>query len=202
MTQRLFGFTGRPGVGKSAVAKEFAGFDGFPVVNMGGEMKKQYESMPFGDDRHETPDGTWDMAQALREVHGAEGPAMANLSRVAAGFVEDDVVVVDGVRSPEEMFYFADSLKVPTHLVAVTADRDTRLERFTERGGYFDTFEDPGVAQAVAEYEMIKRTEREESAGLAEAMEYANYTITNDGTLADAAQQGARLLEDFDPVGQ
>ena len=199
--RRIFAFTGLPGVGKSAVAKEFAGFAAYPIVNMGEEMKRQYESLPEGDSRKDTPKGTWEMAQALRDEHGEIGPALASATRIAACFVESNVVVVDGVRSPAEVQFFEEVFHCPVHLIKVTADEETRLERFYERGDY-DEMDDvnEAAAKAIAEYEMNERTEREAEEGLRDAIRYANYEIDNNGTLDDAGLQVARLFDHFDPL--
>lgn len=198
---RIFAFTGLPGVGKSAVAKEMADIEGVPIVNMGDEMRAQYKTLPEGDDCAETPDGTWEMAQALRDAHGTIGPAIASLSRIAACFVESNVVIVDGVRNPDTVEYLEEIFGCPVHLIAVTADDETRLNRFYDRGDY-DEKEYLGKTErrVVAECNMEKRTVREAEEGLRDAISYANYHIDNNGSLGDAQVQCARLLDDFDPL--
>lgn len=200
--RRIVAFTGLPGVGKSTVASEFAGFAANPTVNMGEEMKKQYQSLPIGDDRKETPTGTWEMAQALRNEEGPIGPALASVSRIAAGFVEDDIVVVDGVRNVAEVEFFEEVFGCPVHLISVTADRETRLDRFYDRGEYElkDELANADAGRAIAEYEMDQRTEREKEAGLDDAIAYANYNIDNSGTQKEAGLQCARLRDDLKPL--
>lgn len=162
--RRIFAFTGLPGSGKSTVAKEFSDFSGMPIVNMGEEMKAQYKALPVGDDRKDTPTGTWEMAQALRREHGPIGPALASVSRIAACFVENDIVVVDGVRNVAETELFEEVFGCPVHLIAVRADDETRLDRFVERGDFaaeYPDLVDEHGERFVAELEMHKRTDRE-----------------------------------------
>lgn len=198
--RRIFAFTGLPGVGKSAVAKDFAGMDNSPVVNMGEEMKSQYESMPFADSRRDVPEGTWEMAQSLRKEHGPTGPALASLSRIAAGFVEHNIVVVDGVRSVSEVELFEEVFGCPVHLIAVTADEDVRADRFFSRGDYEYEVVSESAARVMAEEDMKERTQREVSEGLQEAIDYANYHIDNNGSLHESGIQAARLRDDFGPM--
>lgn len=181
--RRIIAFTGYPGVGKSYIAKKFAEQGDIPIVNMGDEMKHHYTTMPDGDHNAAYPDNTWGMAQSLRAEFGPSGAAYASISRIAAAFLEHNTVVVDGVRSPEEIKLFKAAFEVPITAIAIIADQETRLERFTERSGYYEVYEemDDGkkVAEAIAEYEMLSRTDREIEAGLKDAVEDADHMFAN-----------------------
>lgn len=198
--RRVFALTGKPGCGKSFVARTFRKYYGYPIVEMGGEMKKLYQDYPLADDRKadELPDSTWDMAQHMRDTHGPAGPAVASTSRLASAFGESDRVVLDGVRNPAEVQYVEDVFDCCVHLIDVDVDYGTRRERFTERAGAFEEYDDEYVARAVAERRMNTRTDREVEAGLQDAIDYANYKIDNSGSKKETELQVARLLDDLD----
>lgn len=200
--RRVFALTGKPGCGKSFVARTFRKYYGYPIVGMGTEMKKLYQDYPLADDRkvEELPDSTWDMAQHMRETHGPAGPAVASTSRLASAFGENERVVLDGVRNPAEVEYVENVFDCCVHLVAVHVDYDTRLERFRERSGVDDDWDDEDIAIAVAERKMNTRTDREKEEGLQDAIDYANYKIDNSGSKKDTELQVARLLDDFDTL--
>jgi len=198
----IYALTGLPGVGKSSVAERLANSGKLPIVNMGEEMKKQYQSMPISGHHDDVPQGTWEMAQALRDKFGPEGPAVASVSRVGAALVEHDRVVVDGIRSIDEVWLFSDMfIDADVHLIKVTADYDTRLDRFYDRGDYARYDVMSGSTQRVlAEKDMNDRTEREAEEGLRNAIEEAEYEIDNSGSLKDAEEQCLDLLDELDPI--
>jgi len=200
--RRLFALTGKPGCGKSFVARTFRKYYGYPIVEMGTEMKKLYQDYPMADDRKEDalPDSTWDMAEHMRNVHGPAGPAKASSSRLAAAFGEDDWVILDGVRNVAEVEHIADVFNCATHTIAVHVDYSTRLERFRERSDVDEEYDDSAIAAAVAERRMNTRTRREVEAGLQDAIDYANYKIDNSGSKRDTELQVARLLDDFETL--
>lgn len=196
--RRVFAVTGKPGCGKSYVARSFRKMWGYPVVGMGTEMKKLYQDYPMGDDRRgDLPDSTWDMAEHMRETHGPAGPAVACTSRLAAAFGENERVVLDGVRNKAEVKYVSELFDCRTHLIHVDVDYDTRLERFRDRGDFDDEYDDEDIAAAVAERRMNTRTQREIEAGLQEAIDYANYKVDNSGTKKETELQVCRILDDF-----
>jgi dephospho-CoA kinase len=86
------------------------------------------------------------------------------------------------------------------NLIAVDIDYDTRLERFRERSGVDEDWDDEDIAIAVAERRMNTRTARETAEGLQDAIDYANYKDDNGGSKRETELQVARLLDDFDTL--
>lgn len=188
--KKIYAFTGLPASGKGFVSDKFARIDGLPIVSMGDVMSAQKDEMPtcyVGQPR--APEGTWDYAQKLREVHGPAGPAVAATSAVGQALVESHSVVVEGIRSPAEREFFESLFGVPVHLIAVLADDETRLERFYEREEYED--------RAVAEYELEERTQRECEVGLDDAIYEAVFKVHNgaEKTEGDISSACARILD-------
>lgn len=205
--RRILAFTGRPGVGKSTAADLTSDIQEVPVVRMGDEVRNRRDRNLTNGSEGVLSDGlrstsTWEMAQLFREEYGSHGVALACVSRIATGFLENDIVIVDGVRSVTEANFFKTALDCPVHLVAVTADHETRLDRFAERHArttFVPSEFSEEALRVAAEYEMDKRTWREEAAGLADAIETASYEVENSGTEDELEQQCARLLDDIAP---
>lgn len=189
--KRVFALTGRPGSGKSFVARQFREWE-VPIVEYGKEMKKYYQQYD------NCPDSTWDMAEALREEYGGCGPAVCASGALGAALTNNNAIVLDGVRNTDELTYIEGMLPCKTHLIAVEVDYDTRLQRFYERGNFSEEYESNTVAMDVAEYRMNKRTEREEEAGLSFAMNSALHKIDNSGPKEETSLKVAQLLDEFD----
>lgn len=200
--RRVFALTGKPGCGKSFVARNLRNDYGYPIVEMGAEMKKLYQDYPLANDQQadDLPDSTWDMAQHMRDTHGPAGAAIASTSRLASAFGESDRIVLDGVRNPAEVDYIEDVFDCCVHLIAVEVDYDTRLQRFRERTGLDEEYDDEDIAIAISERKMNTRTARESAEGLQDAIDYANYKINNGGSKQETVLQVDRLLDDFDTL--
>jgi dephospho-CoA kinase len=122
----VIGIVGLPGSGKSEaanVAREL----GIPVVTMGDVV------------RQETADRGLDpasdhgaVAQALREEEGRDAIAKRSLPILEDHLADGPAVVVDGIRSGDEVARFEEAFGEDFLLVEITAPRELRAER---RGG-------------------------------------------------------------------
>lgn len=202
--RRILAFTGRPAAGKSTAAAYVADMEGVPIVSMGEEVREQRDrnvtagpNAILGDDKRGYT--TWELAEAYRDEHGPRGVAMACTSRIATAFLEHDLVVVDGIRTVNEIEYFSQRFGCPVTVVQVSADDDTRVDRFFSRNKPH-TFRD-GISEdalrVAAEYELDKRTQRETQAGLDEALDHADFELVNEGDEDDLKAQCARLITDI-----
>jgi dephospho-CoA kinase len=98
------------------------------------------------------------------------------------------LVVIDGIRSLEELQVFKDALGNDFVLVHIHLPEEQRMARVLERGREDDT---------VTEEAFRARDERELSWGLAEVLEEADVIISNTGTKQELRLNVAYLLSDI-----
>jgi len=175
----VIGIVGLPGSGKSEAANVAADM-GVPVVTMGDVIRAECRERgldPASD--HGT------VAKALREEDGPAAIAERSLPMIESELDEEPAVVVDGIRSDEEVRTFREAFGESFLLVAIDAPFELRAERLDLRGR--DAGADDG-GESLAD-----RDERELGFGMGEAMEMADLAIENTETLA-AFQRNIRTL--------
>jgi dephospho-CoA kinase len=170
----VYGFVGLPGSGKSEAA-DVARERGLPVVTMGDVIRR--ECRDRGVDPA-TEHGR--VARALREEHG-EGAVVEDALRGG------DAVVVDGIRSDVEVEQFEEAFGDAFTLVRIDAPYETRAERLELRSR--DAGDDEG-GEALRE-----RDQRELDFGMGDAMERADLTVENDGSLEAFRRRIRSVLE-------
>lgn len=154
----VYCITGYPGAGKTVVA-DIAEEYGAEVVSMGDEVRA----------RNDTDEHTGVFATEMREQHGQDIVARWTADKIEG--LDADTVVVEGVRSLDELEYFQQYFDEFT-LILVNADDSIRLKRLQDRGREDEDEFDMDALQ--------ERDEREESWGLAELIEDGDYeTIVN-----------------------
>ena len=95
---RVVGFTGMPGSGKSE-AMEVAKTRGHPVVRMGDLIWEEVDRQGLPRDaRH-----VGQVANGMRESHGKDVWAKRTAERVRAMAAGHGLVLIDGIRSQEEV---------------------------------------------------------------------------------------------------
>lgn len=158
--------TGYPGAGKSEFAR-VANENSVPVLSMGDQVRSRY---PEDSDEY---DHTGEFATEQREKHGYDVVARWTAEEIES--LEEEAVVIEGVRSLDEFDYFKDHFDNFT-LVYVHAPKETRLRRLQNRG-----------RENEADFDMAdlrERDEREEQWGLDELVEDGNYIeLLNDGSI-------------------
>jgi dephospho-CoA kinase len=176
----VVGIVGLPGSGKSeaaAVAEEL----GVPVVTMGDVIRQACRDRGLDP---ATDHGQ--VAQALREESGPDAIAEASLPAIEDALADSGTVVVDGIRSDVEVECFEDAFGDAFTLVSIEAPFETRAGRLDLRGR--DASAEEG-GEALAD-----RDERELSFGMGEAMDRADITVENTGSLDAFHEQVRRLL--------
>jgi dephospho-CoA kinase len=164
---RVIATVGLAGSGKGEFAAVARRRD-IPVVTMGDVIRAECRDRGLDPADHHG-----EVAQALREENGPAAIAEASLPHIETALGESDTVVVDGIRSDTEVDVFEDRFGESFTLVAIEAPFELRKERIGDRGR--DNVEDgEGLKQ---------RDERELGFGLGEALERADVTIENTGTL-------------------
>jgi dephospho-CoA kinase len=176
----VIGTVGLPGSGKSeaaAVARELE----FPVVTMGDVIRQACRDRGLDPATHHG-----EVAKALREEDGPDAIAQASLPMIEDHLEDSDTVVVDGIRSDVEVERFVEAFGDEFVLVEITAPDEERAERLDLRGRDA-TAEEGGES-------IDERDERELGFGMGEAMEMADATVHNDGSLEEFHEQIRQLL--------
>jgi dephospho-CoA kinase len=173
---------GLPGSGKGEAAS-IAEDAGVPVVTMGDVIRAECRDRGLDP---ATDHGQ--VARALREENGPAAIADRALPLIEDELEDDEVVLVDGIRSDVEVDTFEDAFGEAFTLVSIEAPFEIRTDRLDERG------RDAGADEGGESLE--QREERELGFGMGEAMERADVTIENTDTLAAFRERVRSLLAD------
>lgn len=152
-----------PGSGKSTIAEGLK-IRGYDVVNMGDAVREEAER------RNLDPTGA-NLGSIMLELRQKNGPgAIAELVGPKISQSDSDVVLVDGVRSNDEIRSLSKlgALKV----LAVHAPADARFEFLRARGR-------PDDPQSRTHFE--QRDTREMSVGISDSIALSDYALSNAG---------------------
>lgn len=177
----VIGTVGLPGSGKSeaaAVAERL----GIPVVTMGDVIREECRRRGLDPATHHGQ-----VARALREENGPAAIAEASLPMIEDALADADTVLVDGIRSDVEVERFEEAFGDAFTLVSIEAPFETRAKRLDLRGRDA-TAEDGGEPLA-------ERDRRERSFGMDDAMEQADITVENTGSLEAFHERIRELLD-------
>ena len=170
---------GLPGSGKgeaAAVAEDL----GVPVITMGDVIRQECRDRGLDPAVHHG-----EVAQALREENGPDAVAQRSLPMIRDALVDNDTVLVDGVRSDVEVDRFEDAFGDRFLLVSIEAPFEVRKQRLADRGR-----DDTVDGEALRE-----RDERERGFGMDDAMERADVRIENTDSLAAFRSRVRHLIE-------
>ena len=177
---RVLGFTGMPGSGKSE-AMEVAKARGHPVVRMGDLIWEEVDRQGLPRDAKHVGQ----VANGMRDSHGKDVWAKRTAERVRA-IASGRLVLIDGIRSQEEVETLRRELGHDFLLVAIHTDPDHRFERMVRRGRPDDS-KDVKVLK--------ERDEREMTWGIARTIALADEMLVNDSTLEAFRDRVKALLD-------
>lgn len=197
---KIIGFVGMPGSGKS-VASEVARSMGLEVVVMGDIIRQEATRLGLSP----TDENLGRVGNLLRAREGPQAVARRTLER--AKRYGKDLVVVDGLRSKDEIDFFR-SNSDGFRLVEVFTSAEARLKRIANRGRSDDVTPDREASespenagsldlpfQKTAEA-LEKRERREIGWGMCDAFKEADLRMDNNGSLDEfRAKVRAFLLE-------
>ena len=164
----IIGVMGLPGSGKTEISN-YAKDRGIPVIIMGDIIRK--ECLSRGLD----PSSDHGMvAKNLREEMGADVVAKLATPMVQAAIKKNDVILIDGIRSEEEIEFFRGEFKSEFRLIKIECHFEIRSKRVKNRNRDNQSVET-----------LEQRDERESGFGVVRAMEKADIKINNDGTLEE-----------------
>lgn len=181
---KVIGTVGLAGSGKgeaAAVAEDV----GVPVVTMGDVVREECRRRGLDPADHHGA-----VAQRLREENGPDAIAQRTLPPVRERLEDHDTVLIDGIRSAVEVERFREAFGENFLLVSVEAPFELRQERVTERGR--DNVDGDGEP-------LEARDDRELGFGMGEAMDVADVTIENTGSLESFQDRVRELLAEADP---
>jgi predicted RNA binding protein with dsRBD fold (UPF0201 family)/dephospho-CoA kinase len=175
----VIGFVGFPGSGKSE-ATAIAQTKGFVSVAMGDAVRSHMHTSRI--QLSEKNVGT--IANKLRADHGMD--VIAKMCIPVVHGLTAQKVVIDGIRGLAEVNAFKEEFKGDFKLISITAGPMVRFERVKGRSR-------PDDALNLERFE--EKDEREVAWGLEEALEAAEYSIQNEGTLEELSSNISSLLE-------
>ena len=157
---------GMPGSGKDIFVQE-ANRVGFNHIRMGDMVRLFAGEAGIGNDDR----AIGGFATGQREEHGPDIWAKRTLERLS-----DGNILIDGSRSLAEIQRFKSVLDDDLKVIGIDAPTEMRFQRLVARGRE----DDPSALE-----DFQARDQRELSWGLGEALENADITISNNGTLEE-----------------
>jgi len=167
---------GMPGSGKSTVARVIAEKLGYPVIVMGDLVREEVARRGLAI----TAENVERVARELRELRGLGVVAEMVVER--AGSLKAEGVVVDGVRSLEEVRVLSRLGKV--YIVAVHSPPSLRFKRMKERGR-------EGDIRSLEEFRL--RDEANLELGVGSVIALADYMVVNDCSLEELILRAERV---------
>jgi len=171
MGAKVIGIVGPQGSGKTEVAKILTS-RGAEIVRMGNAVweETRKRGLPINEEN------VGRVARELRETLGPSAVAKLCIPVVEEKRRSSKLVVVDGIRSGEEVEEFRRTFGDDFRLIAVIASKGVRLSRILSRKREDDVR---------GEAEFLEKEKRESGWGLENAMEKADFLITNEGSLEE-----------------
>jgi dephospho-CoA kinase len=170
---------GYPAAGKSVVA-DWMNNNGIPVVSMGDRLRERFKQVnedtlkkEFNSNDKSSLLGKW--ATKQREIYGQQIIAEWTYEYIDNN-INSDIIFIDGLRSKAELDVFQNNFE-DVNVILIQAKRQERLKRIQERGR-------EGESEFTID-DLIERDKREESWGLKEVTEEADYIIHNNDSLEE-----------------
>ena len=159
--------TGMPGAGKSTIANGLKE-KGFEIINMGDAVRAEAKK------RNLEPTGQ-NLGKLMLELREKNGPgAVAELIKPSIENSNSNVIVIDGIRSNDEIKVLKKSANVK--LLSILASTDTRFTFLHDRG----RSDDPKSREIFEE-----RDNRELGIGVGKSIESADESISNNELTKD-----------------
>jgi len=162
-----------PGAGKSTIANGLKE-KGFEIINMGDAVRTEAKK------RNLEPTGP-NLGKLMLELREKNGPgAVAELIKPSIENSNSNVIVIDGIRSNDEIQVLKKSANVK--LLSILASTDTRFTFLHDRG----RSDDPKSREIFEE-----RDNRELGVGVGESIESADENISNNELTKDELIEAA-----------
>ena len=174
--------TGMPGSGKSKIVKEFER-RGIPSVSLGDIVREETAKRGL----ELTKENVAKVSIRLRQELGQNAVAKLAVERVRKLMESNDVVVIDGVRSLDEVGTFRSAFPGERIvIVAVHTPPRQRFDRLRARGRH----DDPKTWE-----EFEERDWKELKFGIGSVIAMADYMLVNDGPKDEYGKKVRELVE-------
>ncbi|MFB6181335.1 MAG: AAA family ATPase [Candidatus Magasanikbacteria bacterium] len=171
------GIVGKIGSGKTTAAKYLQQAHNFKTIKFSGFVRDILDRMHLQQNR----DNMSKLSTSLRESFGKD-----IFSRVLIKESKNkDRVILEGARKQEDLSNFKD--REDFYLLAISADQEIRYNRVSSRN---ENEDDKGKTFEEFKQDEKKATETE----IASLMKLADYTISNNGTLAEFQEKLDKLI--------
>lgn len=177
----IIGFVGYPGSGKSE-ATATAQALGFDVVSMGDVVRRHMREQ--GIELSEQNVGV--TANELRRHYGMEAVARMCIPMIHSS--GSSKIVIDGIRGIAEVRAFKKEFDDQFKLIAIVSSPKTRFKRVCNRNRVDDVHDHGAFTQ---------KDSRELAWGLKDALEAADYCLSNEGNIDDFRSAVASLLAEL-----
>jgi dephospho-CoA kinase len=177
---KVIAFTGMPFSGKSE-AVEMAKRQGIPVIRMGDLVWEEVKNRKLDL----TSENVGRIAHEMRLNEGMDIWAKRTIHRIK-NMKQSSMIVVDGIRNPEEVSMFKHNLNSDFLLISIDARDDIRHQRGLQRHRIDDS---------LRKEEIQKRDNRERSWGVQKVMAQADKTFKNERSLSAFQDKIRQFLE-------
>lgn len=180
MTKLIVCLTGMPGAGKSTIAEGLKS-KGYDIVNMGNAVRNEAKKRNIDATRE-------NLGKLMLELRDKNGPgAIAELIKPEIESSSSNVILIDGVRSNDEILVLRKFGKVK--LLAVHASTDRRFDFLQKRG----RTDDPQTKEHFEE-----RDNRELGVGISNSIALSDYAITNvDLTKEQLIENAYKIIQNW-----
>ncbi|MFX1338671.1 MAG: AAA family ATPase [Promethearchaeota archaeon] len=172
---KVIGFCGLPGSGKSTAIEAIAELG--KIITMGDVIRDEAKN------RNIEPSGKnlGKIAKELRKKGGSAIIAKKCIELIKN--LDDEIIIVDGIRSFYEVNEFRREWKFP--LIAIELNDQERIKRLYDRARSDDS---------KTINEIKQRDQREIGFGLKEVVNKANYKIQNDSTVEELKKKTRNIV--------
>ncbi|MGC8568247.1 MAG: AAA family ATPase [Candidatus Micrarchaeia archaeon] len=170
--------TGMPNSGKSTAASILSK-KGFKIVEMRSFIEKEMKKEHIKVD----PLSIRDFSTKIRERMGQDAVAQLAIKHIKA---MKGNIIISGIRSVYEINYFKSKIKNDFYVIAITAPARIRYKRAI-------AVEKPDATKTYSEF--IKRDKIEKSWGLADAIDNADFIISNTSTQKALESSLSKVLD-------
>lgn len=178
---KIIAITGMPGAGKKLV-RQIIEKHGIPVVVMRHAVENEMKEKKIDS----TNKKLRKYATKIREKYGMDIVARLCVPLIDNALKKSSALILDGIRSTEEINFFKQKYNSNFILIAVHAASKTRFVRLKKRGLKWDMKK---------KKDFDWRDEKELSWGLGNAIAKADYMIINEGTREELKQQTEKILK-------